>query len=221
MSPFVVAAGTLVLLAFLLWFALGTHRNIRRGNELLAWLQPGLPLFGPRTTLRWLGSSAVQLDITEPGAPFRGVGVTIVLEPRDLGWLWAFARVRGRRDFLILRGSLEGPPGFELEAGGPGWTGRDRLERIDWTAWERTEWGGGEVAVGHSPAAATAVMEAAWIELAAASGGVWRLSVRREEPHLEVHVLPPERTGDTPGGAVPLARAFSDLGSAVAKEGKS
>lgn len=211
MSPVFVSAVTILILAFLLWFALGTQRNIRRGNELLRWLQGGLPLLGPRTTLRWLGSSAVQLDVVRPEEPFHRAEVTIVLEPRDLSWLWAWARARGRRDFLILRGSLARAPGFELEAGGAGWTGRDRLGRVDWGAWERSEWAGGEVVVGHTPGATTEAIEALWHRLAAASGGVWRLSVRRQDPHLEVHLLPPDRAVE----AEPLVGAFSELGRAV------
>jgi len=42
----------LVVVVVLLWFALGTGRNIRKGNELLRWLQGGLPLLGRRTTMR-------------------------------------------------------------------------------------------------------------------------------------------------------------------------
>ena len=37
-----------LLVAVMLWFALGTQRNIRRGNGLLSWLQDGLPLLGER-----------------------------------------------------------------------------------------------------------------------------------------------------------------------------
>ena len=60
-----------LILFVMLWFALGTQRNIRIGNDLLRWLQRGLPLLGRRTTLRWLGSSAVELRIVEPAEPFR------------------------------------------------------------------------------------------------------------------------------------------------------
>src|SRR5436190_18561166 len=50
-----------LVLLVMLWFALGTQRNIRKGNAVLAWLQGGLPILGRRTTVRWLGSSAVEL----------------------------------------------------------------------------------------------------------------------------------------------------------------
>ena len=35
-------------------FALGTHRNVRRGHDAMRWVQDGLPLVGEKTTLRWL-----------------------------------------------------------------------------------------------------------------------------------------------------------------------
>ena len=193
------AVGTVLLIAFLLWFVVGTQRNISRGNELLRWLQGGLPLLGPRTTLRWLGTSAVQLDIVDAAAPFTRAQVNVVLEPRDLGWLWAWARRRGRRDFLILRGTLAGPPRFELEAGGRGWTGTERLDRLDQSAWQRTTWedGAGTVDVAHTDrvdADDLAAVRALWQELVAASGGPWRLSIRHLEPQVEVHIEPPAVT---------------------------
>lgn len=211
--PVVSAVGTLVLIAFLLWFVVGTQRNISRGNELLRWLQGGLPRLGPRTTVRWLGSSAVQLDLASAEAPFAGAQVNVVLEPRDVGWWWAWARRRGRRDFLILRGTLPGPPRFELEAGGRGWTGSDRLDRLDAEAWRQTTWsdGTGTVEVAHSDRVDVADVDAVrqvWDQLAAASGGVWRLSIRNLAPQVEVHVEPPGR--DAPAEA--LIGAFAALG---------
>ena len=82
-------------------------------------------MLGRRTTLRWLGSSAVELGIVEPEPPFREATVVIVLEPRDVAVLWAFARSRGRRDFVIVRANLAGRRGFSMDVRDPrGWTGR-------------------------------------------------------------------------------------------------
>jgi hypothetical protein len=81
-GPAIVIA---LLIVVMLWFTLGTQRNIRKGNHLLVWLQEDLPRIGPRTTLRWLGSSAVELTIVEPREPFRTATVVLVLEPRDVG----------------------------------------------------------------------------------------------------------------------------------------
>src|SRR6266536_3107983 len=107
---------TVVLfVGFFLWFAIGTQLNIRRGNAFLRWLQGGLPLIGRRTTMRWLGSSAVELVIAAPAAPFRHVTLILVLEPRDLPWLWAMTRTRRRRDLLIVRADLRSAPRADLE----------------------------------------------------------------------------------------------------------
>lgn len=223
----VAAVGTVLLIAFLLWFVFGTQHNISRGNEVLRWLQGGLPLVGRRTTLRWLGSSAVQLDIAEAEPPYTSAQVNVILEPRDLGWLWAWARRKGRRDFLILRGTLAGPPRFEIEAGGRrGWTGTDRLDRLDPGAWARARWedGTGAVDVAHSDRAEDDDIEAvrkAWHQLAGAGGTVWRVSVRNLAPHVEVHLEPPElrtvgQADDADAAA--LIGAFSSLGRLVTRD---
>ena len=199
----------LLLIGVLLVFALGTQRNIRRGNDLLRWLQGGLPGLGRRATLQWLGSSAARLRIAEADEPFREAEVVVVLEPRDVSLLWAWTRSRGRRDFLILRGWLRRPPRYEVEAGNrAGWTGDDRLRKLDWEAWHEGDWGLDGVRVAHSGDADAAEVRQRWDALARASGGVWRLSVRRDHPHLEVHVLPPPAGGSSEG----LIESFRELG---------
>lgn len=178
-----------LLLVVMLWFTFGTQRNIRRGNELLTWLQGGLPRIGPRTTLRWFGSSAVELTIVEPAEPFRDVTIVVVLEPRDVGVLWAFARSRGRRDFIIIRTNLRRPPRSSADVGDPsGWTGR--LEAPE-TGWRQHSWEGGATAQLDGTIDERLIREA-WGRIATASGGVWRLTIQPVVPHLEVHVLPPD-----------------------------
>ena len=202
----------LLLIVMMLVFTFGTRRNIRRGNALVAWLQDGLPLLGKRSSFRWLGSTAVELKIANANDPFREAEVVVVLEPRDVSVLWAWSRSKGRRDFVILRGILRRPPGFELEAGDErGWTGADRLKRLDLEGWIQTGWGP-DVRVAHGRDADPAVGRRAWGDLAEASGGIWRLSVRRDHPHLEVHVLPPPTTAS----ARRLIETFRETGRAVA-----
>jgi hypothetical protein len=60
-----------VVIAVVGWFALGTQRNIRKGNDALRWLQDGLKLLGEKTNLGWLGSSVVELKIQSAKEPFR------------------------------------------------------------------------------------------------------------------------------------------------------
>jgi hypothetical protein len=202
-----------VMIVVLVWFAIGTQRNIRKGNDFLKWLQGGLPILGKRTALKWLGSSAVQLNIVEPNDPFREAELVAVLEPRDIGLLWALARAKRRRDFVILRGRLDRSPRYELEAGDlRGWTGQDGLRRLDPESWSTADWDDPNVKVLHGAGADVEAARTAWRMLGDASGGVWRMSIRRTPPHLEVHVLLPD-TGLA--GSDRLIEAFHGLARSV------
>ncbi len=184
-----------LVVVFMLWFAAGIQWNLRKGNALLRWLQSGLPLLGKRTTLRWLGSSVVELKITQPTEPFLDAEVLIVLEPRDVGPLWGWGRLHGRRDFLILRARLEEPPRFEVEVGDKrGWTGRDALRRLALSDWRHGDWGDANLQIAYSGGRASDEAQRHWKAFQAASGGIWRLSIRRTTPHLEVHLMPPNTT---------------------------
>ena len=181
-----------LILLVMLWFALGTQRNIRKGNELLRWLQTGLPMLGRKTTLRWLGSSAVELGIAKAEAPFREATVVVVLEPRDVSFLWAYARSRGRRDFLIVRANLRRAPRFSMDVGDPrGWTGRPDAAEEGVRA---VDWPDGCLAFA-SPEANEALVRSTWDRLGNVSEGVWRLTVQPVVPHVEVHLRPPATDG--------------------------
>src|SRR3972149_5386331 len=123
----------LVLVSVIMgWFALGTVWNIRHGNAVLRWMQAGLPKLGERTTLRWLGSAAVDLGIAKARAPFRQAQLLLVLEPRDVPWFWIIAHARGRRDMLIVRGQLLSAPQYEFDLLAPGsWSESERSGRAD------------------------------------------------------------------------------------------
>ena len=201
-----------LILFVMLWFALGTQRNVRKGNDLLRWLQDGLPFLGRRTTMRWLGSSAVELGIVEPAAPFREATVVVVLEPRDVGVLWAYARSRGRRDFVIIRVNLIRAPRFSMEVRNPrGWTGRTDPAGGDLASddpgWHELDWPDGSIARSRTGADERAV-RSAWEQLAEVSGGVWKLTVQPVVPHLEVHLRPPATVAH---GADELLAPIRDL----------
>lgn len=191
-----LAPGLLIatLAAVLLWFTFGTQANIRKGNRLLEWLQGGLSLLGHRTTLRWLGSSVAELRIVQPAAPFREATVMVVLEPRDLGAIWALSRSRGRRDFLILRLSLVRSPLYRADALDPrAWTA-GHLADGDPPARESTwtDGAGATVHLRYDPELDSERVRRLWERVARVSGGAWRVSVRPTVPHLEIHLLPPD-----------------------------
>ncbi len=214
-SAILQGVGIVLVAAVLLWFALGTQMNIRKADRVMKWLQSGLPVLGPRTTLRWLGSSVAELKIVDPKAPCRNAMAMIVLEPRDLSALWALSRGRGRRDFLLLRLDLVRAPRFRADLIDPrAWTARNK--RADdapfahEAAW--TDASGTTVTVRGDRAADVAQLRDAWDELGRASGGPWRISVRQLVPHVEVHCLFPSlATGD----ARRLLTIVRDLAEAV------
>jgi hypothetical protein len=178
--------------AIVAWFAAGTIVNVRKGNALMRWMQGGLPLLGGRTTVRWLGSTAVEMAIRDAKAPFSSVALVIFLEPRDLPW-WPLSRLRGRRDTLIVRGALRKAPQTELEALDPlSWSGRDALARVprEWQARQAVK--RGDVTVHHANAAALERADALLALARRARLAVARLSVRRGEPNFQIHVRLPD-----------------------------
>ena len=183
----------IVAIAIVAWFAAGTIWNISKGRALMRWMQDGLPTLGERTTVRWLGSTAVEMVIRDGKTPFASVTVLIFLEPRDTPWMWAISRGRGRRDTLIIRGKLRKAPAVEFEAFDPAsWSGRDALPRVPpkWLVRKPVSPGG---IVIHYGSAAEFTQADTLMALAQQAGlAVRRLSVRRTEPHFQLHVPLPD-----------------------------
>jgi hypothetical protein len=180
--------------AVVAWFAAGTIWNVRLGRELMRWMQDGLAVLGSHTTVRWLGSTAVEMVIRDGNAPFASVTLVIFLEPRDLPWMWALGRSRGRRDTLIVRGALRRAPTVELEVLDPiSWSGRDALRRVprEWPVRPAAAPGG--MVLHHESAAALGHADALLAIAERAGLAVRRLSVRRTEPHFQLHVPLPDR----------------------------
>ena len=165
------------------WFALGTHLNVRKGESVLQWLQDGLPLIGEKTTLRWLGSSAVELKIENAKAPFHSALVLVLLEPRDVPLIWWFSRLRGRRDLFIFRGELRTNPRREFEAVVPAaWSVRPALQRVKADGWQAVN---AAPLSGFAPQASTDPSAA--VKAASLDGcSPVRVALRRSEPNLEI-----------------------------------
>jgi hypothetical protein len=204
-----------VVVLVLGWFAFGMIFNLRRGDALLRWLQSGLPQIGERTTFRWLGTSVVELVINQAKKPFRRVETLIVLVPRDIPWMWLMASLQGRRDTLVFRANLTTSLRVDLELADPSsWTGRIALTQTAQRGWE------GQPYDSLRLSAPRGTVAAATTTLAELSGPMqklalhyWRFSLRREPPHLEVHIAIPDRRSDAAqfvGAFLELARAVSE-----------
>jgi hypothetical protein len=196
-DPIAFLPGLLIALlaVVMVWFTIGTQRNVSRGNRLLGWLSDGLPALGPRTTLRWLGSSVAELRISQPRHPYRDALVLVVLEPRDLGAFWALARRRGRRDFILLRLSLVRAPTARADLiDRAGWTAahgrRDEPDPELHETW--TDDGGRTVEIRHDGRSDIAALREHWTRLGHETAGAWRISIRQTVPHLEIHLLAPD-----------------------------
>ena len=201
--------GTLAV-AVVAWFAAGTIWNVRLGREMMRWMHGGLSVLGARTTVRWLGSTAVEMVIRGAEPPFASATIVIFLEPRDLPWMWLIGRGRGRRDTLIIRGVLRRSPACEFEALDPkSWSGRDALSRVpsEWPIRQPSPPAG--MAIHHADAGALARADAL-LDLAQHLGlAIWRLSVRRTEPNVQLHMPLPDRRRP--------AREFFDAVHAIAE----
>jgi len=183
MSPG-LAVFILVVIFVVGWFAVGTHYNVRKGHDVMRWLQDGLPLVGEKTTLRWLGSSVLELKIQQAKPPFRHAEVLVVFEPRDVAPIWALARLRGRRDLFIFRGVLRTQPRVELEAlDATSWSTRGLEDQVKNNQWIPLPVSPPLVA--YSPGHLSAGSEL--LDRAVLDGcPLQRLAIRRTEPNLEL-----------------------------------
>ncbi len=181
-------------LIFLGWFALGTQWNVRKGDQVLRWLQKGLPLVGERTTVQWMGSSAMLLRMNKAQDPFRSAETVVLFEPRDVVFLWAWARLRSRRDTLIFRSQLRAAPSFELEVfDSQAWTARGIERRAESKKFSRLDLPANQPYVAYCSSGVEAPRIKALIDRAAGGGvRMLRLSVRRDQPNLEIHWLVPD-----------------------------
>ena len=84
----------------------GYYRETNRAGGLEGGMTNGSPLI-VRGAMKPLST------LTKP---LRSVDIFIVLEPRDIPFLWWLYHARGRRDLLIIRAQVGAPPRFELEA---------------------------------------------------------------------------------------------------------
>ncbi len=178
----------------MLWYALGILYNIRRGEKLLRWMQGGLPRIGKRTTFRWLGSSVAELVIAQGKSPTLRLEILVALVPRDLAWNWLLASLRGRRDVLILRADLNNAPRLALDLANPkSWTGRMALNQAVQSDWQTQDHQGQTLA---TPAGllkmAASFLEQLQEPLRRLSPHYDRISLRKETPHLEVHLPFPD-----------------------------
>jgi hypothetical protein len=182
-----------VVAIVMVWFAAGSIWNVRKGKATLRWMQDGLRLLCERTTVRWLGTSAIEMVLAKSKPPFEETTLVIFLEPRDVPWLWGFSRSRGRRDTFILRAKLRRAPHADLEAlDRASFAGRDAVRHMGkerWSVRESASLGPADALPVFYKTEGSLPLADDLLELARAAGmTVRRLAVHRTEPHLHLHV---------------------------------
>ncbi len=188
MSALNISIFVTVAVAVVGWFAVGTQFNLHKGNKALEWLQEGLKLLGEKTSLRWLGSAAVELKIQDAKDPFRHAEVVVVLEPRDIPFTWLYYHLCGRRDLLIIRGQLRATPAFEFEALDPrAWSAHGIEKKLRFRNWSPLALSASSPLVAYTAGEALPA-SAELIEAASLDGcQPLRLAIRRTEPNFEIH----------------------------------
>lgn len=210
---------TIVIIAaavFMGWFAFGMIYNLRRGDKLLKWMQDGLPLIGPRTTFRWLGTSVAEMGISKAKRPFHRLDTLLVLKPRDVFWMTIIALFQRRDDVVIFRAALSTPPLLDLELADPKtWSGNEALNKAAKRGWEATDYQDLRLMAPKGLLAlATETIDRLAAPMQSLSPRYVRLSLRKTTPNMEVHLpFPNPRETD----AKAYFQSLSNLGRAVAE----
>jgi len=214
-----VNSQTIVIIAaavFMGWFAFGMIYNLRRGDKLLKWMQDGLPLIGPRTTFRWLGTSVAEMGISKAKRPFHRLDTLLVLKPRDVFWMTIIALFQRRDDVVIFRAALSTPPLLDLELADPKtWSGNEALNKAAKRGWEATDYQDLRLMAPKGLLAlATETIDRLAAPMQSLSPRYVRLSLRKTTPNMEVHLpFPNPRETD----AKAYFQSLSNLGRAVAE----
>ncbi len=116
-TPEQIVMGLGLILA--VWYLAAAIYNRRFGLRVYRWLQRGLNILGDPKSVQasWIGSSGsgARLGIQHAAFPFKRLELVYLLESRELAPLWLIDLLRGKRDQLILRGTLRRRQSGELE----------------------------------------------------------------------------------------------------------
>jgi hypothetical protein len=169
----------------LAWYFIGQQTMRRRGLAVLQWVRDGVSLLGDNPKLRWLGSAAFQLTLERPAPPFAALAVTVVLEPREILFLWLVNRLRRRRDLLVVRADLTTRPGVMVELFRPqGRSGKEAQALAHEARWRIEAFDTSGLYLAASSPRARDLLRSATQQAQDRLGSLIRLSIRDTSPHL-------------------------------------
>ena len=196
---------TIALAAFLLgWYVIGLYINRRRAGQLVRQVRDSIQQFGGAATIRWIGRSAFRIEADKLQAPVAALGVSLLLEPRETFLLWIAGRWSGRRDWLILSGSLTGVVRGAFEVYHPKRRGAmDSAREVRELGWQTAPLPGRSELLCAAPGADGRAL--AQEVLSTLRGvDVWRVRVRNKAPQLTISLPIPTTETRVPLPVFPL-----------------
>jgi hypothetical protein len=193
-SDLATKAVTALSVLLVLWYFVGRQLNQRRGEELIRWIQKGLPMPAERASVRWIDRSGFQIQVAKVGkvvkkgarSPFRRLELTVLLQPREILLLWGFNVLRGRADSLVFKGTLRTSPQGEVEVVKKGeLLARRVLMGLNEEGWTRHEAVGGLVMAWRGKRGPQQVNAISHL-VEGLSPRLMRLSLSKKAPHMLV-----------------------------------
>ena len=183
----IAVIGLCVFLA--LWYGGGYLYNRRQGKRLFRWLEKGLGVLGGEHEAGWIGSpaSGARVNVIHASPPFRRLELTLLLENREILPLWLRDHLRGKRDGLIIKGTLRSPRRGEVEVVSPNGRiaqGLRKEQEHPW-AWQTGPYG---LIVAHRGSGTQQQVRSLehWLEVYGTH--LRRLSWRKTDPHIQLRV---------------------------------
>jgi hypothetical protein len=102
-------------MGFAAWFGVGSYINRQRIGKVANWVRDGVRPFAGRASIRTIGTNAFTISVEDSKAPFRELHVTVLLESREMPFVWLWNRIRGHSDIIYFRADLQKTPYRPLE----------------------------------------------------------------------------------------------------------
>jgi hypothetical protein len=203
--PVALGVGALLVV----WYLAGNELMRRRAHRLALWTKRVLDPLGDQQTIKWMGGQAFRLEVARPRAPFSTVSITGLIESWDVPIVWAWNRLRGRRDMVLLQATLRTQPLWGLEVYRPGTIlAGDSRHSARQEGWTETALDGLAIAAAGDPPRRLALE---LLDLVSAERGrLVRLGVRRQVPHLTLALNVPDPARFEPDAARRLAERLAE-----------
>jgi hypothetical protein len=200
------------LAAFLLgWYVIGLYINRRRAGQLVRQVRDSIQLFGGTATIRWIGRSAFRIEADKLHAPLTGLGISLLLEPRETFLLWLVGRWSGRRDWLMLGVTLDGVAKGAFEVFHPKRRGAvDSAHEVRDLGWQTASFPGRPELVYAAPGPDGRALAQ---EVVSVLRGVdvWRVRVRNKAPQLTISLPLPANETRVPLPIFPLVPQLAKI----------